>query len=276
MKILKDLEFYYQLKVINEEGFFPFGKVASIIQKKYSIAQSSVWRKIKRLSNLELIRKEEDGYRLVKYDTLFSILGYDLTYQKTKNRTGKFKIFKLSLNKIDNLISHTATAEIDLNLKRQQFKVYKKVMEQSRFKKLLRKECTQPVSLTGAKGLIERLYKLTDKVAHLKETKESIKVKEYMEACGKMSADETEHCNLDITISNRGITKLLGFKTSLKGFQLQKSLVKLNLISSSKRRMYIGSSDLTYKEFRAEFKDPSYRLEDSIIYRVLPNKITVL
>lgn len=274
--ILKDLEFYYQLKVVNEEGFFPNGSVARLIQGQYKIAQSSIWRKIKTLSKLDLIRKEENGYRLVKYDKLFSILGYDLKYQTVKKRQGTFKIFKLSLDKIDELISHTAKEEIDLNLNRQAYKVYKKVMEQSRFKKLLRKECTQPISLTEAKGFIDRLYKKIDKVAHFKETQESISAIQYIKASGKYSADNTDYCNLDITLSNRGITNLLGFKTTLKGFQIQNRLVELNLIKSTKRKVYVESFDLTYKEFRAKFKDPSYRLKDSMIYRILPNKITVL
>jgi len=274
--ILVDLKFYYQLKVINEEGCFKKGSVVPLIQKNYNFSQSSIWRKIKRLSKLGLINKDKNSYHLVRYDKLFEILGYDLTQNNKTKRIGNFKIFKLSLKKIDNLIAYVAKEEIDLNLDRQAYQVWQKIRSNSEFKKLLRKERTQPRSLKDIRGFIDKLYNNSNKVESIENTKQSKIATRYIEESKKHSLKNNSYCNLDITLSNRGIAKLLGFRTTLKGFQLQTLLNKLNLIKSNKRDIFIKTTNQTYKEFRNEFKDPTYRLVDSIIMKRISNKIIIL
>ena len=274
--ILKDVEFYYQLKVLNEEGFFPKGSIVSSIKRKYKTGQSTIWRKIRRLLDIGLIRKDAEGYRICKYDTLFSILGYDMTYDISKQRRGNFKIFKLSLNQIDKMILHVAKEEIDLNLKRQVYKTWAKIKKNKGFKKLLRKECTQALSFNEIRALIERLFNKVNKVDYIKSINESKEAYQYAKMSEKHSMDDLNYVNLDITLTNRTISKLMGYKTSLKGFQIQKALVELKLIRSEKREFYLGTTTLTYKQFRKEFKDPTIRMVDSALYKRMPNKIKVL
>ncbi len=276
MGILKDLEFYYQLKVLNEEGYFKKGNITPQIQQHYKLSQSSIWRKIRRLLNLGLIRKGKSGYRLVRYDTLFTVLGYDLSFNYKRNRIGNFKIFKVDLNKIDHWILYIAKEEIDLNFDRQAFRIWKKIRKDNHFKQLLRKERTQLHSLRDIRSFIERLYNQTDKVDHLKEVEFSKNIQRYIDLTAKDSSTDKIPINLDITLSNWGISKLLGYKTTLKGFQIQKLLNKMNLIKSQKREVYLGTTSLTLNEFRKKYKDPLFRLDGSSIYRVLPNKIVVL
>lgn len=268
--ILKDVEFFYQLKVINEEGFFRKNHIVHEVQKRYKFAQSSIWRKLKRLQKLGLVRKNRTGYRLVSYNTLFEILKFDMTYNYCRKRKGKFRILKLGLNKIDQMILYVAKDEIEANLNKQAYVVYRRIRKQDRFKELLRKERTQSIIET-----INALYNTIDKVEYQKEIENSREIEKFAELNAKRDYDETLP-NLDITLSTGGVARLLGFQASSKGHQILKSLNDLNLVQSLKRELYLGTTSLNYMQFRRRFKHTAYRLVDSCIYRTLPNKLVIL
>lgn len=273
---LKDLEFYYELKALRDNGFFRKGEIVSLVKKNYGTSESSVWRKIKRLLNIKLVRRYREGYRLVNYDTLFEYLGYDLEYNFIRERKGSFKIFKIDKRNVSELITYTAKEEIKLNLTRQAFKVFKSVSKQDRFKELHRNHTQiKPKSLKEIQFIIDELYKGIDKVEYLREIKASKDLTKYIEMTQKTDI-ENEYVNLDIALSNRGIAKLLGYKSQESGFKIQKRLVELGLIQSQKRQMYLGRTSLSSTQFKKQNKDKSCKYNGGYIVKNIPNKIVVL
>lgn len=120
---------YFKLKLICNHGYFEFGGGAKLISNSMCLSERTVKRYFKRLCDVGMMYKDDNGYGLVKYDRMYEILGFDMTPNKRKRRLGKFKIFKISVKHTDNLITAIAREEIALNQSRQEFMIKKKLTQ---------------------------------------------------------------------------------------------------------------------------------------------------
>ena len=122
--ILSDVKFYYKLKSIVNHGFFQKSEIIEIYLAQFKGSKSFTYRKLDRLLTLGLIRKD-NGYRLIKYDDLFLLLGYDMT-RKNSKRLGNFKIHMISSDHVGNLEGHLCVEEMKLKMRRQQWIIDKR------------------------------------------------------------------------------------------------------------------------------------------------------
>lgn len=278
--IRNEILYFFRFKAIHRHGYFPIDSYVSTISKSLSISESSVWRITKKLVVLGFIKKEKYGYRLISFDSLCSLMDYDISYYSELERKGRFKIYKFSIEEINsNLYKKIATEEIRTNLEKQKYQVKKSKY----FKRFVKSKATQKEHSQANKCStridIQTIFTTVDKLDHVKKQVKSKKItemNEYLKAKGDEEIEQ-EFTNLDITLSNKGLCKLLGFKSTETAHKLQLELNRLGLILSRKRRLFIKSaSPLEIRNFRKYFPDPSYILSRGVIMKILPNHITVL
>lgn len=127
MNLRSETIIYFKLKSIFDHGYFEFGKGVKIVSNKMCLSERSVRRWFNSLHNVGFIYKDSNGYGLVKYDRLYELLGYNISKHESKNRNGKFKIFKISTSHIDRLVTAIAKEEIKLNQSRQEYMIKRKL-----------------------------------------------------------------------------------------------------------------------------------------------------
>lgn len=142
--ILHLVQFWYLLKSKENSGHF---KELKDIHKHSKETLSSTYKKVNKLIKLNWIKKDSVGYKLVSYDTLFGLLGYNMVLKECKKgfRRGKFKIFKI---KISDFKQSIYLQEIKLNFQRQKYQIAKKLLTQKRAKVDATKRVNKEVTLS--------------------------------------------------------------------------------------------------------------------------------
>jgi len=261
--VLNDVVFYYQLKMINEQGFFAKGSI-STLDVPYS--KPSIWRKIKRLVQLDLIKVNKNGYQLKKYDTLFQFLGYNLT--KENNRKGTFKIHRVPFTQCTDLKHLFAFLDIRDNLNKQTKTAYRRLLQSNQYtgQNLY---CT---SLSEKKQLLSNIVK-NNTVQMINSNDHNKQLCDFRDAFGKQVKDK--YCNPDITLSLKGVCSILGLTSCSSAYAIVKQLVKQKRVLSSRRKVFITTTSLTYKEIVAKY-GYKYSLQGSMLFRNLSNKLVCI
>lgn len=250
--LFSHLKYYYILKCNRISGFFEDKDILLCFKKDCGLSEGTAKNEIRKLISLNWIRKEFNGYSLIKYDKLFEYFNYnlDLKYNKNNNtiRKGKFKIFKIEITKIKesfgrHLENHVCLEELKLNLNRQKYVLLKK----------LRK--------TGFKSLIQKT-----KIGHCFDIKEIIDL------------TISNGINLDISLSIRKISDILGFKSPSKGYKIQKFLEFNGYIGITRRKNEFISNawDMMnmYNTLKRKIKGGLY-IKGGILYYTAPNLIHI-
>jgi hypothetical protein len=265
--ILNDVVFYYELKVLSDNGFFMKGSVAKLISKKLKCTENTVWKKLKRLVNLGLCNKNTNGYSLKSYDTLFSTLGYNL--EKDGHRKGSFKINKIPHTRGMKIKHQLALVDIRDNLNNQTHKAFYNLHQDKRYQ--YTENNLHCATMKDKREILESLAK--DNVRMMALNDEAIETNTFMEA---MSKDyNIKYCNPDITLSLKGVCQILGFTNTSSAFVLLKQMQENNLIEISRRLIRIGSTTMSYKEFIKDYSR-THILRDGTLFRRLCNKVVVV
>lgn len=246
-KILSDVIFYYHLKSLNVEGVLPFGQIIHLIRSHFNVSESSTRRKLKQLLNLGFIKKYQQGYSLINYDTLWKTVGLDV--KQRGNRRGKFKIFKIPPNDLPLFYERVSQEEIAWNLFKQQYRVYEQ----------FRKGTNMHKSMPKVQGVV------------FSELPIAAQIDAYLH--------KTNVRDLDVTLSCLGVAKLMGCNTAAFGCLLQKRLEKLRFIHVERRKCLYRKdcclTDHNYKYYKQE--SLAFTKEDSgLLYYNMPNKLLPL
>lgn len=121
LKLREEVLLYYKLKPVFDHGYFECGLGVRMAATKMCLSERTVSRWITRLINVGFMYNDGSGYGLVKYDRLFELLGYNISKHKKKSRLGSFKIHKIKVESIDEMIVAIAKEEIQLNQSRQEY-----------------------------------------------------------------------------------------------------------------------------------------------------------
>lgn len=263
--ILNDVVFYYQLKILDSHGFFVEGSI-SHLHTRLPYSQSSIWKKLNRLVQHKLIKKHANGYQLISYDDLFDILGYDLSYHK--GRKGSFKIHKIPLEQCNHIKDLFAFIDIRDNLNTQVFRAFGNLTRTNQYsvKKLY-------CSNTDQKRVLLKKI-VTENLVHMIDSND-----QNANLCQMHDAFDTEstikHCNPDITLSLKGICRLLRLSNTSSAHIIVQRLIKQKKLLVSTRKMFIETTTLSYSQFKKNFDD-RYTLKDGMIFRTLSNQISCI
>jgi len=262
--VLSNLLFYYKLKSIKIDGFFKIETAIKEIQAYTKLSIPNIYKQINALRYLKWIKKDKTGYSIINYDSLFEKMGYSVELKEIGDtgafRKGTFKIFKVLSAHLDKFITYIAYEEIKLSLNRQRYRLKKKLGQDSRFDALIQKQKME--------------FKLWNDGFWSSLTKfESIK-----EQINRYLGDN-KSINLDITLSTRGISRILGFKSSSKGYRIEKELEKLKLIQIIKRNIVFDNTydfNVLRRFLGLRALSDSFKYKNSVIYYTLSNKLIPL
>lgn len=259
--VLNELCFYYRCKVVvDQHGFIPKGKIVPTL-KSLMLSDGAIWNHIRKAIECGFIKKNKQGYRLVSYDQVFSILGYDMTI--VKGRKGTFKIHKVSVKHIDQIKSWIAFVDIRDNLKTQVINAWRNLKSDSRYQYTVPKT---RIPLSHKKAILDDIAE--DYVHMVKLNDQAIYTNQLQDDYGH---EQTHFCNADITLSLKGIGKLLGLTNTSSAHKIVRSLIDLGLMTKRNRVIRIGATLLT----RDQINTKTHYIELGAIFRRICNKIDV-
>lgn len=254
--------FYYQLKKIDSNGFFQKGTISSL-HEDIPYEQPTIWKKLKRLVDNQLIRKYANGYQLISYDELFAILGYNMTF--ANGRKGIFKIHKIPMLQCSNIKDLLAWIDIRENLNHQTNKAFNSLKKSSQYS-------ANNLSCTTMQDKRKILSSIVDKnlVQMATNNDKHVEHCKYMDLF--MMEDKSVHCNPDVTLSLEGICSILQLPNTSSAHNIIQRLSDQKRISVTNREIFIESTTMTYQEIKQKFGD-SYILREGAIFRTLTNSI---
>lgn len=262
--LLNDVIFYYQIKSINDHGFFKNNTLIKQISHHTQYASSTIWRKVKRLQQNHLITKHNNGYRLASYDKLFEILQYDLTWNG--KRKGTFKIHRIPLDQIHDVKSWLAYVDLRDNLNHQVKVAYKKLLKDERYQYTGK-------SLHCASKSYKKYH--LDQIA--KSTVQMVKFNDDNKLAYQISQSHQrdnitcDMCNPDVTLSLKGICRILGLSNTSCAHKIIERMKEFNMINSIKRACFDRVTHMSYDQYlKIAHK---YILKDGVLFRRLPNKL---
>lgn len=116
------------LKSYNPQGTIKRDKEGFAQAAKYvGISTSSLSKHIKKLVELDVVKRNKYSYSLSSYDKIWAELGLDITENKARNRKGTFCIFKFDSK--ESLREQVEIAEIQIHVKRQAYKAKESILK---------------------------------------------------------------------------------------------------------------------------------------------------
>jgi len=250
-KKLSDVVFWYQLKSINQQGFFKDKHIYSTIISNLGFTKAKVQQKLSSLLKNKYIHRNFNGYNLISYDTLWLNLGYDLS--EHNERKGNFKIFKINIIDLNNLKEHIFYEEIKFNLKKQQYIVKKEFYKKS-------KQFTTQKNHSGIKLKIgdDKSFDMLLSYVTSKQGCEPYKINN----------------SFDISLSCKGISDMFGYQSAMSGFQIEKRLKNMGLLKIKKRLFLVSQDPISYNTYSILKKhDANYIYKKDLLYYNNTNKI---
>ena len=265
--ILNQIIWYYQFKTLNSHGFLKSGQVS---QQTLSlqISTATLWRRIDKLISVGLMKKHRNGYQLISYDDLWTLLGYDMSIyigRNNKRRLGKFKIHKISVKDIKDIREWIVYVDLRDNLKKQVHAAFNKIFKDKRYRHA---DISRTVIFSAKKAVLENQFRNNVQTIRLyDETIENAKLSEIYQKSNRQLV------NPDITLSLRGIMNLFGLSNTSTAHNIIQRLKSLKMIDIEQRIVPIGSA-VEFSLFKKIAHNHFQR--DGILYRRLPNKIYLL
>ena len=196
-----------------------------------------------------LVKNWRGDYNVVSVNKCWEIIGIDLTPHPTKNRLGNFKIFKIApLKRKEDLILKICTEEIRYNFSQQEYVI----------KQATKKNGSCPENVSLHEVIKKEVAKKADS-NDLWETNDGRTV-----------------TNQDISLSNKGLCKILGLTSTGSSHLLQQRLKARGFIDSIPRSIQKQATPLEERKFRKFYPQRCYNLKNGIITKTLTNKIVIL
>lgn len=193
---------YYQLKIVNSNGYFPGTTlIHKMLSEKISKSESSCYYKLRKCISTGLVKKTAYGYQLVSYDDMFELLGYNMTYYNKRKRKGFFKIHKIREDNIAEVKNWIQYVDIRDSLRKQRILLFKSLKNS--------KTHSVPLDHYTISSCKEKLDELVsrDPVKFYSSFKDDLNTYIYTLQTGKKFKREL---NLDITLSLKGVCRVLG------------------------------------------------------------------
>lgn len=251
--ILDEFIFYYELKSLNPQGYFPRGSGSALIKDKLKISESTLRRKLKKLEKLTWIRRVNANILLTNYDHFWITLGLD-------PHTVKIKLHKLTPG--ENFIDNLFFEEIKLNLKRQNHLLFENYVKNE----LSDNGVQHPEYMHKQKLaiIVRKLKPYISKGLHDSHRNQLRYFKKHL---------RYKKTNFDVTLSCKGISNLFGYKSDSQGYIIQQKLKTCNKIKITKRCLLINKS-FSGKGYIELPK--SFFVRGNHLYKQLPNMITII
>jgi len=214
------------------------------------------------------MKRHRNGYQLVSYDTLWTILGYDMSDYKGKSgklRRGKFKIHKISIKNINTIKEWIAYVDLRDNLKKQVHAAFNKLLKDKRYRHAAP---SRTVIFSAKKAALKNLFR--NNVQTIRLYDETIEHSKYSELNQK---SKQQLVNPDITLSLYGIMNLFGLSNTSAAHNIVNRLKSLKMIDVKQRIVPI-SSGIDFESFKKIAHN--HFQHDGVLYRRLPNAINPL
>jgi hypothetical protein len=251
--ILSEYLFWLRLKSINIEGAFQRGSW-NYVSKKLNISIVMIRKYLNRLLQIGWISKTNGSYQLVSYNRLWHSIGYEF---KDKGGLKTYKIFKVQVDKLDLLNAEIACNELKENFQQQERACFKRHMQ-----KVLGADTDQTAS-PSFKGLCRILRKRFKIDSWFK----------YQLFHIRKNNTFTQSVNYDISLSCSSFAKLLGYKSSKSGWEIEQLLQRSDYIIIANRKLLV-MKNISLQQF-TNMQLPSYFLFlHNNLYRQMPNKIS--
>lgn len=279
--ILNECVNYFKLKLHTIDGFYSDKTFTNDLRNVFECSPKHVYNIINRLVQLGFVKRNSNGYAVVSYDKFYGILGYDMTRtigKSDKVRLGSFKMHKIYKGQVvTNIKDCIDLRMIMVDLKKQLHCIKRKLSKDLRVKNAV------PINLKRGKkakyvglSLKEKANKyVADNLIHIDKLNQSGKLIFDNEAELEINTIlASKLCNLDITLSIRGIANLLGCSISY-AFYLIERMIKADKVKSVPRQYFIEHCS-SYEYFISNYDPRYYRYRDMGIYKVMANKLTIL
>jgi len=269
LNILNEVVWYYQFKALNDHGFFKSGQVSQQTTT-LNISTSTLWRRINKLISVGLMKKHRNGYQLISYDKLWTLLQYDMSVTTGRNgrkRFGSFKIHKITVSKstFNNIKEWIAYVDLRDNLNKQTHAAFNKIIKDKRYRHAA---ISRTVILSAKKAALKNQFRNNVQTIRLyDETIESSKYDEFNQK------QKHQLVNPDITLSLYGIMNLFGLSNTSSAHNIVQRLKSIKLIDVKQRIVPISLS-IDFESFKKIAHNHFQR--DGVLYRRLPNLITPL
>ena len=246
-KCLNEVVTYYQLKIINSSGYFKGTTIVSrMISSGICNTESSCYYKLNKGIKLGVIKKTQKGYQIVSYDDMFEMLGYDMQYNYKKKRKGFFKIYKIQELNIKSVKSWVQYVDIRDSLRQQRLTLYQS----------LRNHKTHPVPLShytqsDCREILNQFVS-KDPVQFYDDFRDDLNGYIYSLMSGK--SEYKRDLNLDITLSLKGVCRILGLTNISSARDILESLSLTGFLEVTRRlvKTEIDSPNIYYKMVRGE------------------------
>lgn len=279
--ILNEIANYYKLKAASEDGFFHKSTYIYQLTPIFNCKPTSVYKIINKLVKLKIVRKDFNGYSVVSLDKLCETFGYNMKEcigKSGKRRKGNFPLHNVKTDLLkDNFKDNIQLLDPISNLGKQKTATYCKLSLDERYKDTASTSLKKNVYKKANMIFRDRCAKVVQEnlVQTVKLNDEAKYVTEYQELT--MNGNE-KFCNLDITLSVRGVNRILGHKSLSTTFNLLKRWEDNGLLYVERRNLPICDCD-SYSSFKSLNLDTRYFRYDhdnKSVYRVLSNKLTFL
>lgn len=262
--LLNDVIFYYQIKSINDHGFFKNNTLIKQINQHTEYATSTIWRKVKRLQENHLMTKHNNGYHIASYDKLFNILNYDLTWNG--KRKGNFKIHRIPLDQIDDVKSWLAYVDVRDNLNKQVKIAYKKLLKDKRYQ-----YTGKSLHCASKKYKQYQLDQIAKSPVQMVKFNDDTKLAYQLSQANQRANQHDKMCNPDVTLSLKGICRILHLSNTSCAHKIIQRLKQFNMIDTIKRIAPYKTTHMSYQQYlKIAHK---YLLIDGVLFRRLPNKL---
>ena len=259
---MKEVIFFYQLKSLTIEGRFQKQDILKLFQNKYVISYSNFRLKLNNLIKLGWVEELEKEYKLIKYDKFFEMMGYERERFSAIKRLkfiiqipNRYKIFKIETNKLTNLVQYVAYEEIKLNFKRQAFAILQD-LKTNPLKKTIQKKLKGKLRLNDLSSFND-LNRVLIEVLNLPKF---VKTSKY-----------------DISLSCKGIAKLMGFTSVTMGFHIERFLMNVGLLEIKNRFSLINTNYMVNQdECNLLMKtSPKFIIRDNMLWYIDVNKLII-
>jgi len=233
-KLLTLVKFWYKLKTQAKNGCLVKGSLIHVSDESLS----QIYSKLKKLQQLGLLRPYKKGYLICSYDSLWKYLGYSYSFKRKgekRERRNNFRILKVPSSELDYAWDELDRLLIFDSLKKQEKAI-------STVKASMPKYTQEYVN-----GSLNHVYSVI--IAGTIEEK----------AISALNLFQLNNVNQDVTLSSKGVSKVLGYRSSYSGYtHLQKfyNPVLRCIKICSEWNDFFGKE--TAKQLRSKFHKPFF------------------
>lgn len=242
------LLFYYRLKQLKVDGSWRKKGVVGLLVEDLKITAKIIRKRIEELKELGWIREAGNYYELVSYDKMWSSIGIEVNDKK-----------RFSLIKIDshlNFQQQIYYQEIKQCLKKQEREIKKNYIKKRFGVDAAKNKRLMKVVKVRSKDLQEAIY--------------------HQQQIIRQSLSSFVEYNFENTITCLKTAQLLGYKTAMQGWLIQKELETEGILKvQSRKHSPLFVNQINKQAFKKLNLDNSFFLtKEGYLFKNLPNLLT--